>query len=282
MTLDGGSFSTEHESATLGGTVRRFDYFGELAHFGSANDLPNTATATRRSPAGRRRRRPQHRRQRHLPVDRPNATSRPTASASSAPRTIFSRPTDRASSALASQTQINQKWQASVSRGAQRPARELRQPERSAGRWCGVAFGPVGFGRVVTITGGNGYSATGQGELDFGVFQQQQPIRSTRQGIYAQTTYEPHRNFSCPAAAMSSADRAFPSASIFGDSQRDPRQQRAVARGARTLADRRQHHGGLGHARIEGLRRATRRVSPPPRTCGPRMPTGSGGIRGSR
>ena len=43
VSLDGGNFGTNHESVGLGGTVRRFDYFGEFAHFGTDNDLPNNA-----------------------------------------------------------------------------------------------------------------------------------------------------------------------------------------------------------------------------------------------
>src|SRR4029077_12658090 len=43
VSLDGGNFSTNHESAGLGGAVRRVDYFAELAHFATDNKLPNNA-----------------------------------------------------------------------------------------------------------------------------------------------------------------------------------------------------------------------------------------------
>src|SRR5207249_3062318 len=32
FSIDGGNLNTNHESVGIGGTVRRFDYFGEFAH----------------------------------------------------------------------------------------------------------------------------------------------------------------------------------------------------------------------------------------------------------
>ena len=75
-----GNFGTNHESASLGGTVGRFDYFGEFAHLGTDNDLPNNKYRNKTF-AGRFgvAHRPQHRPQRHRPVDRPAVSNRRTA-----------------------------------------------------------------------------------------------------------------------------------------------------------------------------------------------------------
>ena len=39
--VDGGNLGTHHESAAVGGAVQRFDYFSELSHLGTDNDVPN-------------------------------------------------------------------------------------------------------------------------------------------------------------------------------------------------------------------------------------------------
>ena len=72
------------------------------------------------------------------------------------------------------QTQITDRWQASVRVGLERSAGALRQSRRSAAT---DIFG-VGFGDIVTITGANGYSVTGRGVLDFGPFDSREPIRA--------------------------------------------------------------------------------------------------------
>jgi iron complex outermembrane receptor protein/vitamin B12 transporter len=39
--IDGGNMSTFRQAASVGGAVKRFDYFSELAHFKTDNDVPN-------------------------------------------------------------------------------------------------------------------------------------------------------------------------------------------------------------------------------------------------
>ena len=41
LAIDGGNLGTNRESAAIGGAVRRFDYFSELSHLGTDNDVPN-------------------------------------------------------------------------------------------------------------------------------------------------------------------------------------------------------------------------------------------------
>jgi iron complex outermembrane receptor protein/vitamin B12 transporter len=82
---------------------------------------------------------------------------------------------------LGDQTQITQKWQAAVHAGFSDQRAHFINPTLS-----GHNIGGTGFGDVVTITGANGYSVTGQGVLDYGPYDSQS--RSARRGIYAQTT----------------------------------------------------------------------------------------------
>jgi vitamin B12 transporter len=39
--IDGGNFGTSHEDASLGGALKRFDYFGAFSHLQTRNDVPN-------------------------------------------------------------------------------------------------------------------------------------------------------------------------------------------------------------------------------------------------
>jgi vitamin B12 transporter len=277
VTLDGGNFSTEHESAALGGTVGRVDYFGEFSHFGTGNDQPNNDYRNKTF-AGRFGVAVGHNtdvsgtyRWIDKRYESPNGVS------------LYGTPDDFFQTArqsfvgLGSQTQINSRWQGSVRLGLMDQRANFVNPTLS-GQVVQGAFGPVGFGKVVTITGGNGYSVTGQGELDFGV--SNSSSRSTRQGIYAQTTYELHRRFSLSGGGDFERERAFPSADIFGDPNVTRGNSALWVEGRGTLADRVSITAGLGHARIEGF---ASRYSPRLSVAAYlRTPTGSGFWRDTR
>jgi vitamin B12 transporter len=250
VSLDGGNFSTDHESASLGGTIRRFDYFGEFAHLGTDNDLPNNAYRNRTF-AGR------------LGVAVGNntdisATYRWIDKRYESPNgvSLYGTPDDFFSTSrmsligLTGQTQINSKWQASARVGLSDQRSDSVNPTLS-GQVVQSAFGPVGFGKVVTITGANGYSATGQGELDFGTFDSQ--ARSARQGVYAQTTYQLRRNLSISGGGDFEREQGFPGANIFGDPTTTRGNSAVWVEGRGTLANRVSITAGLGHANIEGF-----------------------------
>jgi vitamin B12 transporter len=250
VSLDGGNFSTDHESVGLGGTIRRFDYFGEFAHLGTDNDLPNNAYRNKTF-AGR------------FGVAVGNntdisATYRWIDKRYQSPNgvSLYGTPDDFFSASrmsligIGGQTQITAKWQASARIGLSDQRSQSVNPTLS-GQVVQSAFGPVGFGRVVTITGANGYSATGQGELDFGTFDSE--TRSARQGIYAQTTYELHRNLSVSGGGDFEREQGFPGSDIFGDPTTTRGNSAVWIEGRGTLADRVSVTAGLGHARIEGF-----------------------------
>jgi vitamin B12 transporter len=43
LAIDGGNLSTSHEDASIGGAVKRFDYFGAFSHLQTDNSVPNSA-----------------------------------------------------------------------------------------------------------------------------------------------------------------------------------------------------------------------------------------------
>src|SRR5579862_4550861 len=168
VTLDGGNFSTDHETVGVGGTAGRFDYYSEFGHLGTDNQLPNNAyrnetfagrfggiLANNSDLSGTVRW-----------IDRryesPNGIS------------FFGTPDDAYQTnrlyfiGLGDQTQITQKWQASVRAGFSDQRGHFINPTTS-----GQIINGAGYGNVVTITGANGYSVTGRGELDFGPYDSQ-------------------------------------------------------------------------------------------------------------
>ena len=179
ISLDGGNFGTNHESVSLGGTVRRFDYFGEFSHLDTDNDLPNNEyrNKTYRRPI-RRGDRPQHRRERHRPVDRQAVTNRRTASS------FYGTPDDAFQTnrlyfvGSAARRRSPDRWQGSVRVGLSDQRAHFVNPTLS-----GQDIGGTGFGSTVTITGANGYSVHGPGCAGFWAYDSQS--RSARQGIYA-------------------------------------------------------------------------------------------------
>jgi len=246
VSLDGGNFSTHHESAALGGAVGRFDYFGEFAHLGTDNELPNNAYQNKTF-AGRFGLAIGH----NTDV---SGTYRWIGKRYESPNGVsfFTTPDDFFSTSrmslvgVGSQTQITGKWQASARAGLSDQRTHSINPTLS-----GQNIGGVGFGAVTTITGANGYSVTGQGVLDFGTFDSQS--RSRRQGIYAQTTYEVHRNLSLSGGGDFEREQAFPSANIFGVPTTTRGNSVLWVEGRGTLADRVSITAGIGHANIEGF-----------------------------
>jgi iron complex outermembrane receptor protein/vitamin B12 transporter len=246
VSADGGNFSTQHESAGVGGVVHRVDYFAEFGHLSTDNHLPNNAyrnnTFAGRIGVAVGRNTDISATYRWLDrrYESPNGVSfyTTTDDAYGAPRqTLFG---------LSSQTQIAAKWTASARIGLTDQRTHSVNPTLS-----GQNIGGIGFGAVTTITGANGYSVIGQGALDYGTYDSQN--RSTRQGIYAQTTYEVHRNFSVSGGGDYEREQAFPSANIFGDPTTTRGNNAVWVEGRGTIADRVSVTAGLGHANIEGF-----------------------------
>jgi iron complex outermembrane receptor protein/vitamin B12 transporter len=246
LSIDGGNLNTNRESASFGGVAQRVDYFGEFAHLGSDNNLPNNKYANKTF-AGRAGLALGHSTDisgTYRWIDRryesPNGVE------------LYTTPDDQFTTnrlwfvGVGSQTQITNKWQGSVRVGLSDQRANFVNPTLS-----GQNIGGVGFGAVTTITGANGYSVTGQGVLDFGPYNSFS--RSARQGIYAQTTYDLHRNFSLSGGGDYEREQAFPSANIDGDPTTTRGNSTVWVEGRGSLADRINVTAGIGHAKIEGF-----------------------------
>jgi vitamin B12 transporter len=243
LSLDGGNLGTNRGSASLGGVLQRFDYFSEFSRSSTDNAVANNQYRNE-TYAGRFGAAVGHTTDVSGTVrwidkyyGSPNAVS------------LYGTPDDAFQTdrmhlfGLGSQTQITDKWQGSVRVGVSDQRAHFVNPTLS-----GQNIGGVGFGDVVTITGANGYSATGRGALDFGTYDSQ--TRSARQGLYGQTTYQLSQTLSLSGGGDYEREQA------FTDPDADPtttRHNGAVwAEGRASLFDRVSITAGLGYARIEG------------------------------
>jgi iron complex outermembrane receptor protein/vitamin B12 transporter len=249
FTLDGGNLGTNRESAAAGGTVQRFDYFSELSHLGTDNDVPNnkyrdTTYAGRFGAAvGRSTDLSGTIRWIDRRFESPNGID------------LFGTPDDQFQAytiklfGLASQSQITDKWQTTMRFGSFDQRAHFENPTLS-----GTNIGGTGFGNVMTITGANGYSVTGRGVLDFGPFSSDS--RSARQGFYAQTSYQVLRDVNIAGGVNFEREQGFPSANIDGDPT-TTRNNRAVwVEGRGTVLRRISVTAGLGYAHNEAFENA--------------------------
>ncbi len=249
LSLDGGNFSTHRESGSVGGVVRRFDYFGEFANLATDNDLPNNKYRNKTF-AGRLGVAVAHNtdvtgtaRWIDRRVESPNSLS------------FYGTPDDSFQTdrqhfiGIASQTQITDKWQSSIRFGLSDQRAQFENPTLS-----GEDIFGVGFGDTVTIAGANGFSATGRGAMDFGTFTSNS--RAARQGIYGQTTYQVSQEVSVSGGANYEREQGFPSADIDADPTTTRNNSAAWAEGRGTLAHRVNITAGLGYAYNDAFKSA--------------------------
>ena len=243
LALDGGNLGTNRESVSVGGVVQRFDYFSEFSHLDTDNDLPSNHHRNK-TYAGRFGAAVSHNTDVSGTVrwidkyyESPNA------------RGLYGMQDDAFQTdrmrlfGMGSQTQITDRWQGAIRVGVSDQRAHFVNPTLSGQDMFGT-----GFGRTVTITGANGYSATGRGVLDFGPYDSRS--RSARRGIYGQTTYQVGQSLSVSGGGDYEREQA------FTDPDADPtttrRSRAAWAEGRGSLLDRVSITAGLGYADIEG------------------------------
>ncbi|MGH9370979.1 MAG: TonB-dependent receptor plug domain-containing protein, partial [Vicinamibacterales bacterium] len=243
LSIGGGNLSTNRESASIGGLVKRFDYFSELAHLGTENELPNNAYRIT-TYAGRFGVAIGHN-------TYASGTARWIDSRYESPNgmSLYASPDDAFQTerlhliGVGSQTQITSEWQASVRVGLSDQRAHFVNPTLS-----GEDIAGIGFGKAVTIRGANGYSATGRGVLDFGLYDSQ--MRSARQGLYAQTTYHLSPAWSVSGGGNYEREQAFTDPEAEPTTTRNNGTVWMESRGS--LVDRVSITAGLGYAHIDG------------------------------
>lgn len=188
--IDGGNFGTSHEDVSLGGAVKRFDYFATFSHLQTANSVANNAYRN------------------NTFAGRFGAMLGTTTNLSGTVRWIdttlglpnainfFLIPDDSSQDrttnyvSIEARSQINSRLQSTIRFGLADQDYHYENP-----RPTGEAVDPFGFGanylgNPVTIRGANGYSVTGRAILDFGgTFPSIFDSTVTRRLFFAQTDY---------------------------------------------------------------------------------------------
>ena len=188
--VDGGNFGTFNNATSFGGAYKRIDYFSEYSYFTSDNDVPN------------------NRYRNHTYAARVglalgggtdlSGTFRRIDGKRGAPNGFSlygiaddaSSGSERTYAGVAAQSQWTGRWQSTVRFGSTGQTSSFVNPTPT-----GEAFDPFGFGanylgNEVTITGANGYSATGRAILDFGgAYPSTFDSRTTRRALSGRATY---------------------------------------------------------------------------------------------
>lgn len=189
LTIDGGNLATSREDLSFGGVAGPFDYFSDVSHFDTNNVVPNNAyrnttyagrfggvlgsvllTGTLRTSSGF--------------TGDPNATAIYGVSDDSNETNRYNFGSVEATIAG------SDRWQSTIRVGLM-----SRRQDFVTLAPTGEPFDPFGtganyLGNVVTLTGANGYSVTGQAILDFaGVYPAPFTTQAGHDSLAGQTTY---------------------------------------------------------------------------------------------
>jgi iron complex outermembrane receptor protein/vitamin B12 transporter len=175
--IDGGNLGTFSTVGSVGGVVRRFDYFSALSHDQTDNDVPNSAyrNATYAGRFGVAL-------GGHTDV---SGTLRHVRTVAGAPNAFglygvaddSSQRTRATDASITAESQVTNRWQTVVRFGSVDETLHNVNPSPTSSR-------------VVTIRGANGYSATGQAILDFdGSYPSRFDSRTTRRMLRGETSY---------------------------------------------------------------------------------------------
>jgi vitamin B12 transporter len=190
--IDGGNLSTFRNSISLGGAVRRFDYFSQYSYFTTDNDTPNSGYH-RSTYAGRF----------GVAVGGGTTVSGTlrwvdgTAGLANAFSNYLvaddsTQDADLLYGTITADSQLNDRWQSTVRFGSAGQTTRYVNPTPSGTPYDPFGFGANYLGNTVTLRGANGETVTGRAILDFGFspFPQTFDSRSTRRALSGQTTFQ--------------------------------------------------------------------------------------------
>lgn len=191
LSLDGGNLGTWSGEGTVGGVVRRLDYFSSVRRFDTDNDVPNNDfrndTWASRVGVALGRGTDLSGTLRVVRVDQgsPNATL------------AFGLADDSRSTAnlvygtVTANSQITDRWQTSVRFGSTEQKTTFVNPAPTGEAYDPFGFGASYLGQRVTLTGANGYTVSGRAILDFGgSYPSAFEARTTRRTLSGQTSYQ--------------------------------------------------------------------------------------------
>jgi vitamin B12 transporter len=256
LALDGGSFGTSRQAASIGGASGRLDYFSEFGRFDTQNDVPNNAyrnntfngrvgwVATHSTLL--------------------SATVRRTATAQGVPNAYnFYGIADDSSQTnrntyigVAAESQSTNRWRNTLRFVSSDLNYHFINPSPTGQLTAGNYVG-----NPITITGANGTTATGRAILDFGgAYPQPFDTSTTRRSVYGQTDYRVSANLDASAGARFEKETGFSDSGTRTTTDRTNVSSFVEVRGS--LLDRAYVSGGLGveHNAVFGVA-VTPRVS---------------------
>jgi vitamin B12 transporter len=194
--IEGGNLDTVRNDLALGGAIERFDYFSEYSYFTTDNRVPNNDYRNG-TYAGRF----------GVTLGRGtdvSGTLRHVDGESGSPNAIlFFGVADDASSAsellyggVTARSQWTDRVQSTLRFGSTGQTTHYRNPTPTGQPFDPFGFGANYIGDTVTITGANGYSATGRAILDYsGLYPSIFDSRTTRRTLSGQTSVQVRGDF---------------------------------------------------------------------------------------
>jgi vitamin B12 transporter len=209
--IDGGNLSTVRQAASIGGAVKRFDYFSEVSHFRTDNDLPNNRFRNT-TYAGR-----------FGIVIGTNTdlsgTVRRTETRLASPNAFnyflvaddLSQENKLTTATLSAASQITDRWRSTMKFGhSDRKAHDV-DPAATGEPFDPFGSGPQYLGQVVTIRGANGYTVTGRAIQDyaFGAYPEISDAIATRRLVSGQVDYRVASAFDVSGGGRFEHEKAF-------------------------------------------------------------------------
>ena len=216
-TADGGNLATFRTNASIGGAVKRVDYFSEYSYFTTDNSVPNNQYRNG-TYAGR------------FGVmlgtnTDLSATLRHIDGEFGSPNgfALYGIADDSTSDAkllygsVRAQSQWNDRLQTTIRYGSTGQTTLYSNPTPTGQPFDPFGFGANYLGQTVTLRGPEGRSVTGQAILDYGgAYPQSFESRTTRRTLFGQTTYRPAADLHISAGAR------FERESGYSDPDGDP------------------------------------------------------------
>jgi iron complex outermembrane receptor protein/vitamin B12 transporter len=243
--IDGGNLSTFNNALSIGGAVKRFDYYSQYSYYTTDNSTPNSqyhnGTYAGRFGVALGSGTNLYGTLRHLGGRHGNANG----------LDLYGIADDATSDSgqmymsVAVDSQVSQRWQTSVRFGSVDQRSTFTNPTPTGQPFDPFGFGPNYLGETVTLEGADGRSVTGQAILDYGgVYPFVSDNRTTRRALFGQATFQ-----ATPAFAVSAAGR-FEHEAGYEDPEEDPTTTRnnggAFVEGRATIANRAYIAAGIG------------------------------------
>ncbi len=246
--IDGGNLGTFKNNLSVGGAIKRVDYFSEYSYFRTDNELPNNGY-TNKTYAGR------------FGVTLGGGTDvsgtvRHLDGEFRSPSAIllYGVPDDSSSSSrqtyggITARSQWTDRLQSTLRFGVTDQTSGYLNPTPSGTPYDPFGFGANYLGSTMTIRGANGYSATGRAILDYGGrFPSRFDSRTARQTISGQSTYRVVGDLHLSGGARFEREQG------FADPNADPTATRknggAFVEGRGSINGRTYVSAGLGYER---------------------------------